>query len=441
MFPPKSECTNMFGILGRKKYQPTVTPEDKAWIETSIIWLIEAFGLERLRVQPFIAPSYEAFPYTNLKDSDQFEKLFEQLCLYWDVNPHDITVELFDDIKSKQWTSWRPEGKIDEPGGLFSQINTTEGKRFNIQLAKSNLDDPQLLIYVIAHELAHVKLLGGNYIDRNDLDMEPLTDLACIFFGFGVFIANSVQTRDTNWIGRTGYLPNEIISYTNALVCYITEHDEASYYAVLNSNTNSLFRGDYEFLKNTNDTLLTKSKVQECEETYTIGSHIDAGFNSRDYEKVIEYSQRLLDANPQNAYTLNNVGYALLMQSKYEEAIQRLTEAIDIDPFADYPYCNRGFCKLQLGDLENAYADLHHSLKMNPENPLAWRNNGAYYLAINEYDKALAYFKEAEKIDAETEMINYCIGQSHLKLGNLEVAQEYLDKSKALNESNDLLIE
>ena len=42
----------LLALFGRKKtYSPTVTPEDKEWVENSLLWLIESFGLERLSCQ------------------------------------------------------------------------------------------------------------------------------------------------------------------------------------------------------------------------------------------------------------------------------------------------------------------------------------------------------------------------------------------------------
>lgn len=427
----------MFGLFNKKTYQPTVTPEDKDWIERNLIWFIELFGLDKLKEQPFISPTVENFPYNNLKDIDQFQKLFEQLCRYWDLNPNEIAVKFFDDIKSKQWTTWMPEGKFNEPIGLYNQIYTTEKKRFNIQLAKSNLCNPQLLVAVIAHELAHVKLLGGNYINRNDADIEPLTDLASIFFGFGVFVANSVQTNDFYWISRSGYLPNQLISYANALICYITGHEMNNYYAVLNANTKNLFEKDFEFLSNTNDTKLTKDKVLESESTFKIGKQITDGFRKRNFDEVMEVSKKLLETDPKNIAAFNNIGYALLQQKKYEEAIDQFTKAIDIDPYSDYPYNNRGYCKLQLGDIDNAYTDLLHSFEMNPDNSFSWRNLGAYYLITKEFEKALLHFEHAEKIDPGTELINFYLGKTHLKMGNANKSKQYLDKSTELNEHND----
>ncbi len=431
----------MFGLFSKKRYQPTVTPEDKDWIERNITWFIEVFGFDKLKAQPFILPTTENFPYNNVKDGEQFQKLFEQLCNYWDVNPDEIIIKFFDDFKTKQWETLRPYGDFKEPGGLYNQIYTTDKRRFNIQIAKSNLDNPQLLISVIAHELAHVKLLGGNYVYKNDPDLEPLTDLASIYFGFGIFVANSVQTKDIYWISRSGYLPNQLISYANALICYITEQNADNYYSIFNGNTIDLFKKDFEFINNTNDTTLTKEKISAIELNFKIGKQISKGFEERNFNDVIEASTKLLKTNPINTAAINNIGYALLQQKKYKEAIEQFTKAITIDPYWDYPYNNRGYCKLQLGDIENAFTDLYHSFEMNPNNSYSWRNMGAYFLKTNKLEKALHHFEEAEKIDPKTEMIYFYLGQTHLKLGNMEFGQKYLNKSKELNEHNDSVTE
>jgi tetratricopeptide (TPR) repeat protein len=424
----------MFGLFKRNSFKPTVTIEDKNWIEKNILWFIEVFGFSKLKERPFILLSPDTFPYSNLKESDQFHRFFEQLCSIWEVDPNEINVKFFDDIKSKQWTNLAPQGSISEPIGQYYRPYTKEEKRFNIHLAKSNLEHLQLLIAVSAHELAHVKLLGSNYIKQSDPDMEPLTDLASIFFGFGLFVANTCQIQDSYWIGRSGYLSNELISYTNALICYITGSDVQQYVPLLNTNTKAVFKQDYEFLKNTGDTLLTQDTVKRSVDAFEIDRKIADGLKGRAFDQVIKGCEELIQVNPKNPAAFNTLGYALLSQKRYEVAIAAFTKAIDINPYWDYPYNNRGYCKLQKGSLDDALADIHSAFEMNPDNSFAWRNMGAYYLAISDFDQALQHFEEAEKIDPNTELINFYLGQTYLKTGDSEKAKFYLDRSKEKNE-------
>jgi len=287
-----------------KKKSPTVTQDDKDWIEKNFIWFIEAFGIDFIKDQPFILPTTDEFPYTDLKSTEQFEKLFKQLCRYWGLDHDEIVVKFFDDFKSKQWSSYSPGANLNEPLGLYYRNDPKNEKRFSIHLALSNLNNTQLLISVIAHELAHVKLLGGNYIQQNDPDMEPLTDLISIYYGFGLFVANTCEVRDVYWIGRSGYLPSQIISYANALLCYITDQPAEKFTAYLNTNTKSLFIQDYNFLKETHQTELNKEKVEQTNTLNRIYNQINEDINSKSFDTAIEACQQLLQIAPKNTLAL-----------------------------------------------------------------------------------------------------------------------------------------
>lgn len=431
----------MFGLFKRKRDTHSVTQADKDWIEKNIMWFIEVFGLDHLEQSPFILPIRNNFPFDDLSDETQFQNLFSRICTYWQVDPDKIIVKFFDDIHSKQWSTWVYAQNNTAPAGLFNQIYTTDEKRFKIELAKSTLFNPELLINVTAHELAHVKLLGGNFVKANDPDMEPLTDLACIYFGFGLFLANtSVINHDNSLFTKTGYLPSEVIGYTNALLCFITGKNCDDYSPYLNQNTNEIFISDFQYLQKTNDTLLDRAQVEKNIAVYKNNRLVDTAFKEKRFEQAEGAIRNLIAINPKDFTLYNQLGYALLQQKKYAAAIIEFTKAIDIEPYWDYPYNNRGYCKLQLHDYENAFADLHSSFEMNPANSFSLRNLGVYYLFTGHLSKALEYFEQAEKTDPETEMINFYLSKTHNKLGDIDKAKFYSDKSKEKNEYNDSII-
>jgi tetratricopeptide (TPR) repeat protein len=426
----------MFGLFRRNDNVRSVTDVDKEWIEKNIIWFIKSFGVDHLKQSPFILPTAESFPFTNLLDEVQFQKLFQKICAHWSINPNEIIVKFFDDLKSKQWSTWIYNEGNASAAGLFNQIYTTDEKRFKIQIAKSNLNIAELLINVISHELAHVKLLGNNLVSPHQFDMESLTDLASIYFGFGIFMANTSITTEQNWLVKTGYLQSQIISYTNALLCHIMEKDCEVYAPYLNQNTRELFINDFNYLKNTNDSI-DRWTINNAIATYENNKKINESFETRDFQAAIDASKTLLKITPKSYALLNTIGYALIQQKKYEEAIVEFTKAIDIEPYWPYLYCNRGYCKLQLGDLDNAFPDLYSAFEMDSRNSFAWRNLGVYYLLLSDFEKALTHFESAEKIDPKTEMINFYLSKVYLKLNNIEKSQEYSEKSKEKNEYND----
>ena len=58
---------------------------------------------------------------------------------------------------------------------------------------ESQLKDSLALVATQAHELCHLILLGPGLLSGDDPDMEPLTDLATVYLGMGVFAANSAR--------------------------------------------------------------------------------------------------------------------------------------------------------------------------------------------------------------------------------------------------------
>ncbi len=211
----------MFGFFKKRTEKPSVTDEDKKWIEKNISGYIEQFGLDHLEKSPFLIPEYEIFPYSNLRDGEQLDNLFKQVCRIYDIDPNEIDLVIFEDVKSKTW--FRGENvpvqiKKSDPLGIYVKNHLKDQKKYKVLLAKSNFKNIWSLIATLSHELAHVKLLGEGYMADNTPDLEPLTDIACIFYGFGLFLANSVISKDDYWMSRQGYIPNEMISYSNALL-------------------------------------------------------------------------------------------------------------------------------------------------------------------------------------------------------------------------------
>lgn len=178
----------MFGFFRKKNNKASVTTDDKLWIESNFIWLISTFGLDRLKNKPFILPKSNIFPYKNLNDEEQFEKLLIQLCGYIEIKLDDIRINIFDDINTKQWSEWKPKLHREDIN-LNNRDREEDKKRYSIKLAKSNLNNPQHLTTILVHEIMSEKLIVGSYVEKNQNDWDAVIDLACIFFGFGVFIS------------------------------------------------------------------------------------------------------------------------------------------------------------------------------------------------------------------------------------------------------------
>jgi hypothetical protein len=165
-----------------------VEDEDKIWIDESMQWLLEEFGRETFRDVTLVLPTDEFFPDEYFDDEEHAEALVTRVCHYIKVKRDRIEVEFFEDQDHEMQRSLCfMEGS---PEGVSGHYNKRRDK-FVISLESSQLSDPMSLVATVAHELGHVRLLGEGRIHGGFEDHEPLTDLLTVFFGLGIFTANS----------------------------------------------------------------------------------------------------------------------------------------------------------------------------------------------------------------------------------------------------------
>src|SRR5687767_5570721 len=106
--------------------------------------------------------------------------------------------------------------------GLYFGKNS-DGK-YDVFIEKALLFDPEGMVATLAHEFAHIKLLGENRIETNH---EDLTDLTPVVFGLGIFNANASFKFKQSFSGwshnSAGYLKQQEWGYALALYAYYRE--------------------------------------------------------------------------------------------------------------------------------------------------------------------------------------------------------------------------
>jgi hypothetical protein len=121
--------------------------------------------------------------------------------------------------------------------------------KYQILLETSKLKNPIALIATIAHELAHIKLLGEKRIKKND---ELLTDLIPIIFGFGIFNANSIfqyQQDSSGWrINSQGYLNEKMYGFALAKFALYRQDSKTEWSIYLTSTVKEEFEKSIIYL-------------------------------------------------------------------------------------------------------------------------------------------------------------------------------------------------
>lgn len=211
-----------FFLLGSRPPRCPITPDDRLWIENSFAWFAEQLGGDIVRNRPVILPTGEFFPKTYVPDWEGVDDLLSRVSRLMDVDRESLLLDIYSEDEIPNY-GFGPHSSNGAAGHLTWDEST---RRWVISLNENTMDDPMAVVAVMAHETAHVHLIGFGRVDpEKEEDHEPLTDLLAIYYGFGVFVGNSAFRSDhidngttSTWSAKKlGYLPEPMIGFALAL--------------------------------------------------------------------------------------------------------------------------------------------------------------------------------------------------------------------------------
>jgi hypothetical protein len=216
-----------------------VDEDTRIYLEKSFQILLNIFGEENTRSRKILTPERIHFP-VRYDGSEQ--SAFETLRII--ANQMEVPIER---IKLDFYDDHLRHITEGSPGGLY--WGKGDNENFEISLVRTKLDEPENMVATLAHEIAHIKLLGEERLEEND---EPITDLTTIFFGLGIFNANAAfQTfADYNYYGwsQSGYLTQMEWGYALSLFAYIRQEKQPDWIHHLCKNVKADFIQGQNFI-------------------------------------------------------------------------------------------------------------------------------------------------------------------------------------------------
>ncbi|WP_431211739.1 hypothetical protein ACQ86N_38985 [Puia sp. P3] len=227
-----------------KAFDPDACPvgeDTRVWLENAILLLLDIFGKDETLKRKILTPESRHFP---VKYDGSERCAFETLAIVarqMETPLENIKLDFYDE-NLRHIT----EGN---PGGLY--WGKGENDKFEISLGRKWLDEPENMVAVLAHEIAHIKLLGDGRMEENN---EQITDLTTIFFGLGIFNANAAfqwfaDNKRFGW-SESGYLTQMEWGYALALFAYIRDEDEPAWAEHLCKNVRADFQQGINFIAN-----------------------------------------------------------------------------------------------------------------------------------------------------------------------------------------------
>ncbi len=234
-----------------------VNDETREWINGAFQWLIDELGIDILQQSEVILPTEEYFPDAYDGSRVSVRKMVDRVCGYMDVDPNMVELRFVESDERSRLHPLAADGSL-ERHELGSYQMRRDGK-YAISLNMDQTSNPEMLVATIAHELGHVILLGEGRLDPDHPDHEPITDLLTVFYGLGIFNANTTiifeqwtNSQYQGWqVGGSGYLSEEMFGYALALFAVIRDEQKPEWAQHLNTNVRSFFKSSLKYILST----------------------------------------------------------------------------------------------------------------------------------------------------------------------------------------------
>ena len=212
----------------------------------------------------------------------------------------------------------------------------------------------------------------------------------------------------------------------------------------LGSETSTLISfliGTLKFKSNDHNAAIENfEQVLSQNDVSTLVSHFDLLFNLGysyneigDYAKSVQYWDKAMGLDPENAWVYNNRGYDYYLLGKYEQAIQDYDKAIKLNPEFTFAYGNRGYAYFVLGEYERAIQDYNKAIEIDPQSVIDYNNRGYAYHLLGEYRRAIQDYDKAIDLNPEYQWAYYNRGLAYAFLEEYDRAIQDYDKAIELD--------
>lgn len=216
----------------------------------------------RLRDATVIEPTPEFFPDRYNASPEAAGELFGRVCDYMRIQSDSVHLSFWREEENTRTV--HALGGLDDPketrgaSGYYARVEGVD----HIAINEAELNDPEALVATMAHELAHVLLLGQSEISREAPHMEALTDLATIYLGLGIFTSNTLVRRH-GWIegnlegwkvSRKGYISPEMAGWALSLFAWTRGERNPKWARHLSVDGKSYLKQGLKYLERTGDT-------------------------------------------------------------------------------------------------------------------------------------------------------------------------------------------
>lgn len=235
----------MFGWFNAKPHC-AVPEKTRELLDDSFCWLIRRFGRERILHQRVLTPTFSDFPVLEYGVPDAANDIAEIVCRQMEIKRETFVIGFFDHNPKKGNAGIPPVNMPNNATALGLYTGRNSQGKLEILINNSELKNSVSLTATISHELGHAKLMGEGWYHGYEDDNEIMTELITVYFGLGIFGANSAFTVNQKVFSMSfrtkGYFRPETWAYALALYAWIIEEERP----VWLKHVNKTVQGDFK---------------------------------------------------------------------------------------------------------------------------------------------------------------------------------------------------
>lgn len=227
----------------------------KVWVEYRLRWLSREFNDSAFSGGRIILPTREFFPDRYDGSEEAVYGLMVRVCGYMGVDPDEVDLRIVDHGNRLHLVNERGEA-LGGAAGTFQRGHS----RFKVTVDRDELSRQDDLIGTMAHELAHVRLLGEGRLDGSEFDNELVTDLTTVHLGLGLFLANSPRdwmSGYTQWpdsaLRKPEYMNRPMFGWALALLAHFRNETKPAWLEHLSRHARAEVERGLRYLDETRD--------------------------------------------------------------------------------------------------------------------------------------------------------------------------------------------
>jgi superkiller protein 3 len=182
-------------------------------------------------------------------------------------------------------------------------------------------------------------------------------------------------------------------------------------------------RKELEQTKNEQQRLALQKGYQQSADALSAEEYFTRGENAyvnRLYELAIEYYQKTIEIDPNNAAAYSDMGDAYDELEDYRGAIRCYQKVIEIDPNNAYAYNNMGIAYYYLEDYRGAIRCYQKAIDIDPNDASIYNKMGIAYEGLKDYHEVIRCHQKAIAIDPNDAFAYSAMGDAYNKLGNTQ---------------------